>query len=143
MKKKITLAIVILAFLFLTRPGQRVVFATQWWFHSTFTGETGLYNPQLREYYCINERACKHEEGHKEDHLLGWFSETDAFDNAIEILETCDTPGLPQLPFIQLILSGERDTDYELYANLYENVELGEYNNLVELMNDYADRCRR
>jgi hypothetical protein len=141
MRKAIFLALlIILAFTLFSTAGQRVIFAAQWWALSTFADYDGLYSARLQEYYCTNERSCKHEEGHKEDHLLGWYSDTPEFDHAINILEDCNE-GLSQLPFIQFVLRGERDANYELYAYLYETVELGDYNSLAELMTDYVGKC--
>ncbi len=143
MKKRIVIIGLILVFaLLFTQPGQRILFYLEWKAVSTFTETNGLYSPILREYYCSDGRACRHEQGHKEDHSLGWFSETLEFEQATEILRDCEMPGLAQLPYIQFVLSDEQLTGHELYAELYTLVDISGFDNLTTLLNDYAEQCK-
>ena len=139
----IIIAVATILFL-LTVPGKRVLFYLEWQYHSAVLGEVGLYSPILREYHCSNGRACRHEQGHKEDHSLGWFSETNEFDRVVEILATCKLPlrKLPHIQFVinQFVINGEYD-DQEFYAEIFTQVEPYGYDNLRDLLIDYAKIC--
>jgi hypothetical protein len=141
LRRTIIIVIIILVLFSFTYSGQRVLFPIQWWSLSTFAGRDGLYNTTLREYRCSNPRACKHEQGHQEDHLPDWFSETEDFEHYIATIATCNAPELSQLPYIQLFLRSDWESERELYADIYGAVDLEEYNSLRDLLIDYAERC--
>ena len=141
--KKALIVILILVLLSFTYPGQRVLFSIQWWDLSTFQGRDGLYSSTLREYRCSNPRACKHEEGHKEDHLLNWYSETQEFEDFMEVLADCGlAPELSQLPYIQFWIRSDSKIEHELYANIYAAVDLDGYGSLKDLLTDYVEECK-
>ncbi|MCH7662651.1 MAG: hypothetical protein IH859_02125 [Chloroflexi bacterium] len=130
----IDLFFLLLVIALLTRPGQRVVVGSAWWFLSTFMGEDGLYSAVLREYYCNNEHSCRHEQGHQDDHALGWFSQTPEFEATVNILENCDIPEL-------YALNNHSGTNREIYADLYATTNREGFDNLADMLLDYAEQC--
>lgn len=119
----------------------RATFAVQWWYLSTFEGWTGLYSAHLDEYYCVNEDACVHEQGHSEDNRLDWYSETREFQHSLGIIAECGSLGLTEKPFIQHVIRTLDDDAREVYATIYSVVDLGEYDSLYSLIQDYTTTC--
>ena len=141
MKKRIVFLLgLLILFLLFTVPGRRLLVAAEFYLFYDIN-EGGLYDPALREYYCTDSHTCRHEEGHKQDHALGWFSETAEFDGIVKVLKDCYASGLSQLPVIRFVLESD-ESDKELYANLYRSVNLGEYETLNDLLFDYVDKCK-
>lgn len=122
----------------------RATFAIQWWYLSTFESWTGLYSARLDEYYCINENACMHEQGHSEDSRLGWYSETKEFQHSLEVIAECNSSGLAEKPFIQHIIRNYDDNVQEvqeIYATIYSVVDLDKYDSLRSLIQNYVVAC--
>ena len=112
MRKHIVLLALVLAFLFRTTPGQRIMFAADWWYSSTYENVGGLYSPYLDEYYCNNPSSCLHEQGHSEDRNLNWYSDSPEF---VADVTNCDDP------YVQFAARTEDDPK-ELYADIYSLV---------------------
>ena len=125
---------ILLVIALLTRPGQRAVVGSAWWYLSTFRGETGIYSAVLREYYCSTEFSCMHEQGHQEDHALGWFSQTPEFAEAIAALNRCDLPEL-------YALKNHPGTNREIYADLYATTKREGFDSLADMLIYSADQC--
>lgn len=144
-KRDLITLIIGLAIGFLLLPyALRVVFEIEWWYYSTIQGAAGYYSEVLRDYRCTSPYSCRHEQGHKEDHLLGWFSDTQEFEESIEILADCKfSLALSQLPYIQFSLKNGGESGHELYAEIYASVDFGkeDYGSLKDLLMDYAERC--
>lgn len=123
----------------------QALFGIQQWYLSTFVGIKGFYSPYLQEYYCENERACKHEQGHQEDHSFGWYSRTEEFQQSLKIIASCKKLRLKQLPFIQNLfgyLEGKNEERVEeIYATIYSIVDLEDYNSLRDLLRNYVQLC--
>jgi len=143
MKKKLIILISLLVLILLSHIHiARSIFIIQWWYLSNYAGHDGLYNSYLDEYYCTTETSCLHEQGHSEDNLLEWYSETEAFLYTLEVLADCKISKLSELPLIQYVLRSSKITDAgEIYATIYSIVDLKEHNTLKDLMTNYATQC--